>query len=78
MRMIKLVSKVKGSHVYTAIFQGFEGQTLARSGDFCQTYDEWKTLVELLRYGSCATENLAVVEVEGEEEINKIFSLLIP
>jgi|WetSurMetagenome_2_1015567.scaffolds.fasta_scaffold01476_3 hypothetical protein len=73
MKVVKLISSVSGEHVRTNIFQGEEGYTFVNVGSICQTFYEWSDFIDLLKYGSCATENLADVIIENEEEIKHHF-----
>lgn len=73
MQIVKLRSELKGMHIHTTIYQGCEKQTLYNVGNLIQEFDEWKTMVDLLKYGSYATENLAHVIVENEYSIREAF-----
>lgn len=71
----KLRSRRKGNQIFTTVFSGIEGHTLANTGMLVQNIGEWQLFGALLKIGSEAnnlTKRDSLVTFEGDEEVVNI------
>lgn len=70
-RIFKLRSERRGQHVYTTVFSGWEGQTLANTGQLIQNIGEWQDFGATLLLGAKQTSGRVKVVTEGDEQVVK-------